>query len=553
MRTIIKGAMFAALIVALILIYLFVHFAGLDSITAIDQAQLSRNLATGKGFTTNYIRPFAMWQLRENGKTEETVDASRVPDFFQSPLNPLVNVVPLLLAKGLWKIGPADYVYGPDRFLAGTSMLFFLLSAGVFYIIAKRLFDSRLASVAAILILVTDLFWRFSLSALPQMLMLLLFSLAVLATLLAYEAAAVDRKGFQFGMLATAGLLFGLLTLAHGLGLWIFAGWLIWVVIFSKQRILSALVPLAGFLIIVTPWLVRTHLVCGNPFGMGIYAAVINGDLETSLFNDLNPDFSTNVPFLSKVRSGIPPQIGQLVSFFGTNFVALAFFMALLHPFRSPAVSAFRWCLLLMWVLATVGMAIFGVEGAVSVNQLHILFVPLFICYGLAFLLVLWSRLQIPEAFLRQAFIVLIVFLTSVPLLLTVFGGPQRKIQWPPYAPPIIGFLGNWFQEDEVVCSDMPWAVAWYADRKSLLLPRSIRSFIEIHDFQQLKLPVPGLYLTPVSRNQPLFSSIYKGSYKEWVPLITWPPQPRGFPLQAFTPLPLENESILFADYERWK
>lgn len=552
LRTVIKAAMFAALIVALVLIYLFIHFAGLDSITAMDQGQIARNMAEGKGFTTSYIRPMAMWQLRESGRAGVEIDGAQMPDFFQSPLNPAVNVIPLLLAKGSWKIGPADYVYGPDRMLAGVSMLFFLLSVAVWYAVVRRLFDSRLASITAVLILVTDLFWRFSLSALPQMLMLFIFSLGLLASVLAFEAGGRGNKVKQLAFLFVAGLLFGLLTLAHGLAFWIFFGWLIWVAIYFKPRFISALIPLAGFFIVVAPWLVRTQVVCGNPFGLGLYSAVSNGKMEEALFNSTDPDFSKNVPLLSRIRSGIPPQIGDLVDFLGTNFVAMAFFLALMHPFRSPQAAAFRWCLLLMWVLATVGMAIFGVDGAISVNQLHVLFIPLFSCYGLAFLMVLWSRLQIGEEFLRKAFLTVIVLLTAVPLLLTVFGGPQKKIQWPPYLPPIIGVLGDWFHEDEVICSDMPWAVSWYSGRKSLLLPKTVASFVEIHDFEQLKMPVPALYLTPVSGNQHLFSGIYKGPFKEWTYFITRPPQPKGFPLQAYTGLPIEGESIIFADRERW-
>ena len=32
--------------------------------------------------------------------------------------------------------------------------------------------------------------------------------------------------------------------------------------------------------------------------------------------------------------------------------------------------------------------------------------------------------------------------------------------------------------EDEIIASDMPWGVAWYADRKSLWIPMTINDFI---------------------------------------------------------------------------
>ncbi|MGA7903983.1 MAG: hypothetical protein WCA06_15230, partial [Terrimicrobiaceae bacterium] len=88
--TLIKVAMFGALIVCLSLLYLFVQFRGLSTADAMDQAQISRRLADGKGFTTDYIRSLALSIIqRQTGK--EQVDVSMFPDFFQAPLHPWVS------------------------------------------------------------------------------------------------------------------------------------------------------------------------------------------------------------------------------------------------------------------------------------------------------------------------------------------------------------------------------------------------------------------------------------------------------------------------------
>ena len=55
--TLIEVAMFGALIGCLSLLYLCVQFRGLSTAAAMDLAQISRRLADGKGFTTDYIRP----------------------------------------------------------------------------------------------------------------------------------------------------------------------------------------------------------------------------------------------------------------------------------------------------------------------------------------------------------------------------------------------------------------------------------------------------------------------------------------------------------------
>ena len=127
---IIRGAMFAFLIIALTLLYLFVQFRGFSSITAMDQAQIARNIASGKGLSTNFIRPLAIWQLEQSGKT---IPVDQFPDFYQAPLNPIVNALPMLLVKSAWKMTPTDLVYAGDKIIATFSILFFLLSVGIWY------------------------------------------------------------------------------------------------------------------------------------------------------------------------------------------------------------------------------------------------------------------------------------------------------------------------------------------------------------------------------------------------------------------------------------
>jgi len=81
------------------------------------------------------------------------------------------------LMKNKWEM---DYqhqqLYPPDVAIAGVGLLFFLLSVLVQYFVAWRLFDKRMATFAVALMLICDQFWRFSMSGLPQMLMLFLFS-----------------------------------------------------------------------------------------------------------------------------------------------------------------------------------------------------------------------------------------------------------------------------------------------------------------------------------------------------------------------------------------
>ena len=545
---IIRGAMFAFLIIALTLLYLFVQFRGFSSITAMDQAQIARNIASGKGLSTKFIRPLAIRQLEKAGKE---IPADNFPDFFQAPLNPIVNALPLLLVKSAWKMTPTDLVYAGDRIIVVVSILFFLMSVAVWYFVGARLFDSKLSLIACAIILMTDMMWQFSLSGLPQMLMLFLFSGAMWLTVHAMHKS--DRLVTVLISLFGAGLLFGLMILAHGLAVWIFLGWLVFAGVYFAPRGVAAMAALAAVLMVTLPWLVRNYSVSGNPFGLSIYSAITSGSPEEGYLRSLDdaPPVS-GAGLFSKLKAGVSAQVESIFSYLGMNLAAGAFFLALLHPFRSPTVSLFRWCIVLMWIGAVAGMGAFGLSGVISSNQLHVLFLPLFIFYGLAFLMVLWSRWEINFPLLRVIFLSVVVFLCAVPMLATLFSRGGAAIQWPPYVPPFIGILGDWYGEKEIIASDMPWAVAWYAQRKSVLLPESVRSFNRLNDYRVLGEPITGLYLTPITGNLRLFSDIYKGAYREWALLITRPPKVDGFALPFYTALPIEGECIIFADRDRW-
>jgi hypothetical protein len=154
----------------------------------------------------------------------------------------------------------------------------------------------------------------------------------------------------------------------------------------------------------------------------------------------------------------------------------------------------------------------------------------------------------------RWTFLTAIYLLSAFPLahmLITASG----RVQWPPYIPPYIAVLGQkdgWTEPDEVIASDMPWAVAWYADRKSLWLPDTIATFMDMHDYDRLHADIVGLYLTPVSGDTHFYGDITKGEFREWMPFIMRNLTSRNFPFHAVTVLPLDNECIFYADRNRW-
>jgi hypothetical protein len=168
----------------------------------------------------------------------------------------------------------------------------------------------------------------------------------------------------------------------------------------------------------------------------------------------------------------------------------------------------------------------------------------------------MWTRLEIRGEFFRKCFLVGIYFISSLPFLdnfLDMIGPPKGRVQWPPYIPPYIAIMAEWTQPNEIIMSDMPWGVAWYADRKSLWLPMTVKAFIQLNDYDQLKGQIVGLYLTPVSGDVPFLSEISRGEYREWAAFILRAANLKEFPLHAFTPMPMDGECTYYSDRERWR
>ncbi len=565
----IQGALLLAAVLYVASLWLFNEsgFKGFSHEKAMEQAQIARELARGHGFSTKMIRPAALWQFESN---QGSFPSGHIPDTFHAPLNPWINSFFLRLTEDSWTMAPGDIVYTSDRLLVGVQLMFYLLSVAVTYFTAKRLFDHRLAVFTVCLLLLCERLWDFSMSGLPQMLLLFLFSCAAHVMVRAIEARFLGKSTLPFS--AALGALFGLLALTHSLTLFLLAGALIFALVYFRPFGRDALIIVGVCALLYSPWLVRNYMVCGNPLGMAWYAnlADVCGS-ESKVMRTLSLDALvqdiTPRNFARKLRLEFMDQVGRIYWYLGSIVVAPAFFVALLHVFRKPETAAFRWWILSMWLAGCLGMAVAGLSSdehqatalICKANDLHVLFIPLMCAYGMAFIMVLWSRLEIHLRLFRLGFLGLIFLLSAIPFIsqgIDLIKAPRSRVQWPPYVPPFISILGQWTAPEEVIMSDMPWAVAWYADRKCLWLPMSIDEFISLNDYKQLGVPIVGLYLTPISGNKSFISEISKGEFKDWAPFITRQVNQanlRDFPLHSVIALPLDNECVFYADRERWQ
>ncbi len=368
-------------------------------------------------------------------------------------------------------------------------MLCFLAAVGVLYLLLRRYFDARLAFWAAVMTLLSDFCWEFTLSGLPQMLMLLLFNLALYALARAIEtqhaarnpleAAGVTFRPAEIGLptenvltsealgrtpsdlaplpwLALAGVLFGLLALSHALALWLLAGAAVFCALFFRRRALAVTVLVLACALLFTPWLARNYRVCGNPFGVACYAVFdgIATSTDARMRSYEGPQLTGISPrfFRPKIQAGIINQIRLLSQNLGGNPLALMFFISLLHPFRQSggrqsALGGAARC----GPLLLVGMAFLGntpETPAVSANQLGLLFLPIMLGYGLAFVLVLFARLDVStRSIARVALFALLLLISGLPMIFRVLPDKHLPYQYPPYLEPVIALINGWTED----------------------------------------------------------------------------------------------------------
>ena len=537
---IIRRSLFFLVLVALTLGNLFTLFRGLNSPQAMDQAQISREIARGNGFTTKMIRPVAYYQAQQGGS--RAISLLNFQDTYHSPLNPLINAVVLKLIgaddSNAWQMNENEMVFPLDRVIATVSTLFFLMAIGVNYLLISRIFDAKIAGVCAILMLFCETFWNYSLSGLPQMLMLLLFSCGMYFVYRAVEAANEGRIAMAPAIIA--GVFFTLLALTHWMAVWIALGYIIFAAIAFRPRGIVGISILALLLLAGIGPILRNQSITGSPFGtafLTLYNGLGDGSENMVMrTSDLAAEPLVIDGLLSKILRTTLLQTTDIIPFLGGIIVAPMFFLSLLHPFKRGSISNFRWAILLMWITTAFGLAIFGItKEPLDPNQLHLLFAPIMTAYGLAFVSILWSRLDFVTStpILRNVHHIVIIGICALPLILDL----PNKIRvgmsirdrggiphWPPYYAPALNSkksgLKGWVTEKQVVFSDQPWAVAWYADRVSIWLPPTRQGFDKLESIAaDAQTPSVGILISPCSHGSGPLSDV-ANKYKDFTSLV---------------------------------
>ena len=574
-------------VLALVLRYDVHAYRNLATPEGMDTAQLARNISEGRGYTTLFVRPLSLYLVQKHNEagapvalTNANFDFAHVKTAHPDLANP--PVYPILLA-GLMKILPFHYGmdlkgafwsdngrfsrYQPDFLIAVFNQLLLMAAIVLTFFLARKLFDSGVAWLSAILMIGCELLWRFSVSGLSTMLLLVIF-LGLAWCLVKIEELAREPQPRLNRLLALA-VAAGALTGAGALTRYAF-GWtiipvVVFLILFSGQKkALHALAALGAFVLVLTPWVIRNFAVSGTPFGTAGFAVAEGTFLfpQFQLERAVHPDLSHMLwlaPYFHKLTANGQSLLTNDLPRFGGSWATLLFWTGLLLSFRRLAVRRLRYfllfCLGTFVLVQALGQAQLSVESPeVNSENLLVLLAPLAFIYGVSLFLTLLEQMNLPALQLRYPIIGGFAALACLPMILVMLPPKTSPVTYPPYYPPEIQQVAGWMNENELMMSDVPWSVAWYGRRQCVWLTLNAQD-----DFDAVNYwikPVQALYLTPETMDSRFVSDWEKTHDYSWggfvLQVVTQNQIPPRFPLRI-APAGFLPERLYLTDRERWK
>jgi len=243
----------------------------------------------------------------------------------------------------------------------------------------------------------------------------------------------------------------------------------------------------------------------------------------------------------------------------GGGWMGILFLAGLLLGLRNVLARRLRYftmtCLGVFLVVSALDRTHWSVLAPeLNTENLLVLLTPLAVLFGVAFFVTLLLQMNAPNPETRLAVVALVVVLVRLQFILTLLPPKISTVDWPPYYPPDIQKVSAWMQPDELMMSDIPWAVAWYGDRQCAWTTLNCKyEFVALNDFIK---PVSGLYLSLNTLDAKLVSDCLHGNVVDnWndfaFKTLARNQLPENFPLTKF-PFETLRSSIFLCDRQRW-
>ncbi len=567
--------------IGVLALYLLTEARNFSNPEAMEMAQVGRNLAAGRGFTTHFIRPVGLQYLKQRavdrGLSQDRLLKRAHPDLQNPPLFPA-------MIAGLFKVLPAGWMNGlparversrPPAEIAITFMNlgWFALGTWLIFRLGARLFDGSVGGLAAAAYAGTEAFWRFSSNGLPTPFLI------VLVVLLIELLTRLDDIGAELAPgvvppLAPPLKLAALLGVVLGVGFlteyafgWLAIPTVVWLLVTHVRRWSTSAACLAVFLLLATPWLARNYQLSGHAFGTAGIALVegtakfpestaeryIHAPKEMPDVTELRVKLSVNLAEI--LRNSIPRIAG--------SWMTCLFIAGLVLPFRRSGLRRLRWFTVGSLALFAIVQAFCRTQGSHLVPDVNpenhlVLLTPAIFLLGSALFFSLIDGTEFGHDLFRSLFVGGAWIAFSLPLLTCLLPPRTYPLIEPTYRPDIIRDITGYTQPGELLMSDIPWAVAWYGDRDCIWLPLQLQDpggedFYAINDSER---DVAMLYLSPLTTEQPLRRALATDEFvwgRFYMDALVRRNLPTGFPLKYGYPGSASNGHLLLADRPRWE
>jgi hypothetical protein len=556
---IIRTTLFCLFAIIVTVIFTARQFRGFDNEAAMDYAQIGRNLAQSNRYITQCVRPVSIATVSAH-TFDGDARIDRHPDLFRPPLYPALLAANFkffnLIGINLFPASEAfrgARVYPAEQWVVIPLHHFFTLMSGLLlYLLGRKMFSHKIGLLGVFTYFMSEIVWQDSIRGTGQPILTFFILGATYFALLAMLNRRERKPTWNWMSFYFLAILFSAAAfLTHYAAAAVIPGLalFLWMMGSRAQRGSHiAFFYLALTFLCVSPWLLRNYQLSGSPLGLAPHTALIGSNAYPgdSLMRTLKPTFSLfsdfNTAKAKWTKNFSELYEGEFTSM-GGGLLITFFMVTFFYRFVRVHVHNLRWGIGFSMILFFVGAGFFGKEAL----SLYHIFWPFVILYGLAFFSILLDRLDLSIQLYKLGLTGLVVGLTALPLLVTIFLSSAPGLPYPPYYAPFIMRVSELLKPTEVMCTDMPWATAWYGKRVSILMPKTLDDYYEINDYRKY---ISGLYVTTLTKDRPFVSSLLEGSEKTWFPVMMGR-LPPDFPLKQGFALNKQDQLFL-TDSVRW-
>ena len=244
---------------------------------------------------------------------------------------------------------------------------------------------------------------------------------------------------------------------------------------------------------------------------------------ELEVLRSMNTgSFTIEAPILfKKLILNCYAQLQSLNVLLGGLIIAPLFFLNLLHGFNRDYLNKLKWLLAALW-LGFIFSNSFFFDSKTNFSQIHFIFIPVFLCYAVSFIIILWNKSSVGKnrhvGNIYWAILIVICsgsFILSFPTKLKwgVLYGLSGKPNWPPYYPKGLNNLNTILKDsNSLIFSDQACATAWYSDITSIQIPKTNADITKIRKtYSEKHAIIAGVLISPaISKDSNLQDLLYK-------------------------------------------